>query len=158
MAPWGVVPSPSYITKVAACPTCYSLDKARRPRKEFLSSIPDFGGTFWSFLVSLGDATSAAEAGCQFCEVLCKVFWHILAPASNVVDSADASVEVFVPVDTARYWQFRVEFRYSAIRASTNLLQPIVKTFYLTTIRKCIATAYALVQYTLTAIQIKRDH
>jgi hypothetical protein len=158
MGPWGIVPPPAYITKGAACPICYSLDKARRPRKEFLSSIPDFGGTFWSFSVSLKDASSAGEAGCQFCEVLSKIFWHILTPALNVVNSADASVDVFVPVDTARYWEFRVEFRYSAAQAGTSLLQSMAKTFYLTTIRKCTTTVKRLVQRVLTATQIKRDH
>ena len=139
MEPWGVVPSRSYITRVAACPTCYSLDQARRRPKEFLPTIPDFGGTYWSLSISLKDAGSAKEAGCQFCEILNNIFWRVLTRKFSAVYSADTTVAVFVPVDTRSHWNFVIRFDYSASRPNANAVGLLSKSFYLTTVGKCTA-------------------
>ena len=146
MEAWGVVPSRSYITTVAACPTCHSLDEARRPRKEFLPTIPDFGGTYWSFSISLKDVGSGKEAGCQFCEVVNDIFCRILTRVFHAVYSTDASVTVFVPVDTRSHWNFIIEFEYNATPAGAKVVWASTRSFCLTTIGKCTNIQRGMVQ------------
>jgi hypothetical protein len=145
MGAWGVVPSLAYITRVAACPTCHGLDKRRRPHKEFIPSIPGFNGSFWTFTVSWRDASSSDEAGCQFCQVLNKIFRHILTGSGNGSNAGNGTVNVAVPVNAREDDEFHATFRYTALQTETGLVQEISKRFYLTIIQKRIATMLKLV-------------
>jgi hypothetical protein len=139
MGAWGVVPSLAYITKVAACPTCHSLDKKRRPRKEFLPTNPDLGGSSWEISISLKNASLANAAGCQFCALLSNIFSNILIPESKAIYSPESIVTVIVPVDPKRLRDFRVTFNYNAAQGESSDVRPLSKTFYLATVGKCIS-------------------
>lgn len=157
MGAWGVVPSLTYITKVAACPTCKNLDKARRPRTEFLPSYPELGGSSWVFSISLKDARSATEAGCQFCAVLSNIFQHILTTESQAVDSPEATVTVHVPINPKRRRDFSITFKYNAAQADLDHVQPLSKGYFLATVGKCTNTANGVLKILITT-QAKRDH
>jgi hypothetical protein len=124
---------------MAACPTCYSLDEARRPQKDFIPSIPGFNGSFWIFTVSLKDASLSGVAGCQFCQVLSKTFRHMLKRYGKCIDSADATAKIAVPY-AAGFDEFHATFKYAAIQRETKLVQEISKRYYMTTIQKRTAT------------------
>lgn len=124
---------------MAACPTCYSLDEARRPQKDFIPSIPGFNGSFWIFTVSLKDASLSEVAGCQFCQVLSKTFRHMLKRYGKCIDSADATAKIAVPY-AAGFDEFHATFKYAAIQRETKLVQEISKRYYMTTIQKRTAT------------------
>jgi hypothetical protein len=129
----------SDVTMMAACPTCYSLDEARRPQKDFIPSIPGFNGSFWIFTVSLKDASLSEVAGCQFCQVLSKTFRHMLKRYGKCIDSADATAKIAVPY-AAGFDEFHATFKYAAIQRETKLVQEISKRYYMTTIQKRTAT------------------
>ena len=140
MAAWGVIPSLSYITSITACPTCYNLDIARRPPYEFLPSLPGFNGSFWTFIVSLKNVSSAEEAGCQFCQVLSKVFRYILKGVADSFDSVRGTVSIAVPFNPSGDEVFHATFRYVDTRTEAALAQEISRRLYLTTIKKRTAT------------------
>jgi hypothetical protein len=140
MAVWGVVPPLSHIIRIAACPTCYNLDIARRPRNEFLPSLPGFNGSFWIFDISLKDAVLSENAGCQFCQVLSIIFRRVLIRSPNAFDSLDGSVTIAIPFTESTDEQFHVTFRYFAPQPGITPAQERSKRFFLTTIQKRIIT------------------
>jgi hypothetical protein len=144
MATWGVVPSLSHVIRVAACPTCHSLDKARRPLSDFLPSMPGLGGSFWDIPVTLKDVRSSKEAGCQFCEILDRIFRQILSRNSDEADFADVTVNVVVPVSHSYNNDFRVIFKYKATQPGTDLMLKKSKGFHLAVAPKRTVTIVKL--------------
>jgi hypothetical protein len=140
MAEWGVIPSLAYIIRVAACPTCYSLELVRRVRAPVFLFYPELGGIAEDFSVSVKNVSLTTEAGCQFCAVLSNIFSHIFVPESRAIYSPEAIVSVFVPMSFESRRAIHVTFNYKAAQANTNLVQSLSKRFYLTTVNKCTRT------------------
>lgn len=140
IATWGIIPSLSHIISTAACPVCHNIDISRRQDKDFIPSIPGFNGSFWIYTVSVKDTALSAAAGCEFCQVLRKVFRHVLTTYGSALDVAQATATISVPFNPSVDEEFHVRFRYVAAPMSKTLMQEISTTYYLRTIQKRTAT------------------
>lgn len=114
--------------------------------------MPGLGGSFWDISVALKDVRSSKEAGCQFCEIVDRIFRQILSRNGNELYSADVTVNIVVPVSRGYNNDFRVIFNYKATQPGTDLMLEKSKCFHLTVAPKRTVTVVKLALCMLTDI------